>query len=260
MDTAIFVIGKLVGLALRVELWLILLLALALVLVSARRRRGAQAVLGVTLAGLVVLAYLPVGAPLLRPLEMRYPARPALDSVDGIVVLGGGEDPWAATAWDMPAFNEGGERFAAAVALARRFPNATVVFTGGSGQLSGLLHGDGREAAVAGRFFRAQGIEPERIRLERSSRTTAENATHALRRVGPSEGEVWVLVTSAFHMPRAMRSFARAGWPGLVAWPVDHRSGAFLDGIGLDLPGHMALLNTALKEHVGLLAYDVLGR
>ena len=119
---------------------------------------------------------------------------------------------------------------------------------------------DHAEAAMAAEVFRDQGIAPERVILEGQARNTAENARLSRALAAPAAGEVWVLVTSAFHMPRAMRSFEAAGWTGVVAYPVDYRTAAFRDGIGWDLAGNLAVLNTAIKEQVGQLGYQMTGR
>ncbi len=260
MDTLFFIVAKLVGGLLRPGSWVVLALAALLLALARGRVRAAAAVGTVTLVGLVALAVVPLGGLLLAPLEQRYPAQPALAGIDGIIVPGGAEDARAAARWGQVALNDGAERFTAALALARRFPNATLLFTGGSGALRGLGTPDAPNAGLAARFFAQQGIAPERLLLEGRSRNTAENAilSHAL--AAPQPGQRWVLVTSAFHMPRAMRSFRRAGWPGLVAWPVDHRSGRFADGIGWNLAGNMQQLDTALRERVGLLVYGLTGR
>ena len=109
-------------------------------------------------------------------------------------------------------------------------------------------------------FFLAQGLAPERLLFERASRNTAENAALSLALVQPGEDETWVLVTSAFHMPRSLASFEAAGWTGLVPYPVDYRSGGFGDGIGWDLARNLLTLNTAVREYIGLVAYRVTGR
>src|SRR5690606_18132335 len=149
---------------------------------------------------------------------------PALERVDGIVVLGGGEDSTASAYWQQPQLGEGADRYTAALALARQHPEAKVLFTGGSGRLRSLTGAKASEAAVAEAFFRQQGLEPERLLLEDRSRNTAENARLAFALVRPGSEETWILVTSAFHMPRALRSFQAAGWEDVVPWPVDYRS------------------------------------
>lgn len=260
MDTLFFIASKLIGALLRPDTWIVLALAVVVVAVVLNRRRLALWVGSITLAVLVALAILPFGELLLQPIERAYPAEPALGQVDGIIVLGGGEDARAGAFWGQMQLNEGGERYTAALALARRFPEARILFTGGSGALRDLAGAEASEADMAGRFFRDQGVSPERLLLEGQSRNTAENARLSLALAAPAPGETWVLVTSAFHMPRAMRSFETAGWTGLVPWPVDYRTSAFKDGMGWNLTHNLLVLNTAIREQVGQLAYRVSGR
>jgi uncharacterized SAM-binding protein YcdF (DUF218 family) len=113
---------------------------------------------------------------------------------------------------------------------------------------------------MAARFFSDQGIEPKRLLLEGQSRNTEENARLSLTLAGPAPSEHWVLVTSAFHMPRAMRSFEAAGWTGFVPWPVDYRTSTFSDGIGWNLTWNLQVLNTAIRAQVEQIAYRLSGR
>lgn len=260
MDTIFFIASKLIGALLRPDTWIVLALAVVVLAMLLNRRRIALWVSSITLALLVALAILPLGDLLLQPIERTYPAQPALDQVDGIIVLGGGEDARASAFWGQMQLNEGGERYTAALALARRFPEARILFTGGSGALRDLAGTETSEAHMAGRFFRDQGVSPERLLLEGQSRNTAENARLSLALAAPKPGETWVLVTSAFHMLRAMRSFETAGWAGLVPWPVDYRTSAFTDGMGWNLTRNLLVLNTAIREQVGQITYRLSGR
>jgi len=259
MDTLFFIASKLIGALLRPDTWIVLALAVVVLALLINRRRLALWVGSITLAVLVALAILPLGDLLLQPIERTYPAEPALGQVDGIIVLGGGEDARASTFWGQMQLNEGGERYTAALALAKRFPEARILFTGGSGALRDLAGAETSEADMAGRFFRDQGVAPGRLLLEGQSRNTAENARLSLALAAPAPGETWVLVTSAFHMPRAMRSFETAGWTGLVSWPVDYRTSAFKDGMGWNLTRNLLVLNTAIREQVGQIAYRLSG-
>jgi uncharacterized SAM-binding protein YcdF (DUF218 family) len=260
MDTSFFIASKLIGALLRPDTWIIIALAIVVLALITQRRRLALWISGLTLVTLVTLAILPLGNLLLQPIERSYPANPPLSQVDGIIVLGGGEDARASAYWGQMQFNEGGDRFAAGIALARQFPNARLLFTGGSGALRDITGASVSEASIAERFFLDQGIDPYRLLLEGRSRNTAENASFSLVLANPSPGETWVLVTSAFHMPRAMRSFEAAGWSDLVTWPVDYRTSRFTDDIGWDLTGNLQVLNTAIREQVGQLAYSLTGR
>ena len=260
MDTAFFIVSKLIGALLRPDTWIIIALAVVVLALIAQRRRLALRVASMTLLALVTLAVLPLGNLLLQPIERSYPANPPLAGVDGIIVLGGGEDARASAYWGQMQFNEGGDRFAAGLALARKFPDARLLFAGGSGALRDLAGADVSEASIAERFFLDQGIDPDRLLLEGRSRNTAENARLSLTLANPEADDTWVLVTSAFHMPRAMRSFEAAGWTGLVAYPVDYRTAGFTDDIGWNLTGKLLVLNTAIRETFGQLAYRLTGR
>lgn len=260
MDTLFFIASKLIGALLRPDTWIIVALAVVVLALLFNRRRLALWVGSITLAVLVALAIMPLGDLLLQPIERTYPAEPALGQVDGIIVLGGGEDARASAFWGQMQLNEGGERYTAALALAKRFPEARLLFTGGSGALRDLAGAEASEADMAGRFFHDQGVSPERLLLEGQSRNTAENARLSLALAAPAQGETWVLVTSAFHMPRAMRSFETAGWTGLVPWPVDYRTSAFKDGTGWNLTRNLLVLNTAIREQVGQIAYRLTSR
>lgn len=260
MDTNFFIASKLIGALMRPDSWIVLALAVVVLAVVLDRRRMAIWVGSITLAVLVALAILPLGDLLLQPIERTYQAEPALGQVDGIIVLGGGEDARASAFWGQMQLNEGGERYTAALALARRFPEARILFTGGRGALRDLAGAETSEADMAGRFFLDQGVIPERLMLEGQSRNTAENARLSLALAAMAPGETWVLVTSAFQMPRAMRSFETAGWTGLVPWPVDYRTSAFKDGMGWNLTRNLLVLNTAIHELVGQIAYRLSGR
>lgn len=255
MDTLLFIVGKLVGVLIRPESWLVFCMGLALLALLARRQRIACGILALTFAGTFLLAIFPLGDFLIRPLETRYPANPPLSNVDGIIVLGGGENAGKSAYWKQSQLNEGGERYTAALELVRRFPQARLLFAGGSSQLSDLAGGGISEGSVAQAFFLAQGLEPSRLLIEQESRNTSENAHNSVVLAQPQAGQTWVLVTSAFHMPRAMHTFTQAGWTGLVPYPVDYRSGSFADGIEWELAEHLKVLNTAVKEYAGLVVY-----
>jgi uncharacterized SAM-binding protein YcdF (DUF218 family) len=260
MDTVIFIISKVVGAFLRPDTWIILVLAMSM-LALVRGRQRVAAVLGLgLLCATITLAILPIGSLLLQPIERSFPNNPPLDAVDGVIILGGGENARASAYWEQMQLNEGGDRFAAGVILAQRFPNAKILFAGGSGLLRDVRGNLVSEASVAEAFLLDQGLAADRLLLEGRSRNTTENARLSLELVRPVPSETWVLVTSAFHMPRAMRSFEAAGWPKLIAWPVDYRTSRFSDEIGWDLTGHLQTLSTAIREWVGIVAYRVMGR
>lgn len=255
MDTAFFILSKLIGLALQVETWLVIGMVVTLAAGRFARPRLARWSGSVTLAAILAVGTFPIGDILLRPLEADFSPRTTSAQIEGIVVLGGVEDQRATAAWGDPQLNEAAERLTAAAALAIAHPEARLVFSGGSGRLRNTVLGQPDIPSIAVDFFVSMGIDPGRITWEDQSRNTTENARFSYEVAAPASGETWVLVTSAFHMGRALASFEAAGWSGIVPHPVDYRTGSFSEGIGWNLAGNLEVLNIAIKEWVGRLAY-----
>lgn len=260
MDTAFFIVAKVAGALLKVETWLLVLALIAFLAARRKNLRLAQRASGLLVTILLIIGFLPLGDVLFWSLEARVPVSRELASVDGVVVLGGGEDVQASLASGQPQLGEGGDRYVAALTLARRHPEAKLVFAGGSGRLRDVTGAEVSEASIAERIFQAQGIAPDRLSLEGRSRNTAENAKFAFEQVQPQAEETWVLVTSAFHMPRAMKSFLAAGWQGIIAHPVDYRTRSFVAGLGWNFDRNLEMLNTGIREWVGRAAYALSGR
>lgn len=245
-------LSKLVDAALMPLSWVALLMLAGLPQRSAPYRRALLAFAWILL---VALGWEPLPDALLRQLESRYPeVAPAADlrGFRGVVVLGGALEPsYLAQAHTTPVLNEAAERMTQAVALARRYPHLQIVFTGGEGDL--LAQGP-TEAARASQFFQNQGLETARVRLEDASRNTRENAEMGAQLVGAEKREPWLLLTSAWHMPRAYAAFKQAGW-NVQAYPVDFRTGSSTPWSRYSLGQSLRKWHLALHEHVGLLAY-----
>ncbi len=260
METLFFIASKTLGMAARLETWALLLMLIALFGLWRGRTRLAGWSVAILFTGTLAITLLPLGDLLLKPLESQFPARPDLTRVDGIIVLGGAEQTAAYRDWGGPQFNEAGERLIEAAMLAQRFPQAKLVFAGGSASV-GREEDTTDPSEMVRDMWITLGIDPARIILEQNSRNTAENArlTHDL--VAPKPGETWVLITSAFHMPRAYQTFTRNGWDQITPWPVDFRSGdlAGLRGIWR-LDRNLLGVNLALKEYLGTLAYRITGK
>jgi uncharacterized SAM-binding protein YcdF (DUF218 family) len=173
----------------------------------------------VSLLVLAILGLSPVGNMLIVPLENRFPSWDAARGApDGIIVLGGVID--ASSPGHQIMLNESAERLTVVPDLARRYPNARILFSGGSGALIG---DGGAEAGAAARLLESLGISLDRVTLEDRSRNTVENAVYSKLIVHPKRGERWLLVTSAFHMPRAIGVFRKVGFP-VEPYPVDWRT------------------------------------
>lgn len=237
----------------------IFLLLFALPAFLLRRRRLGGAAVTLSALVLVVSAWTSLGAIMLNTLEERFQRPAALPGhIDGIVVLGGGFEGAINLARGGFELNSGGDRFVETALLAKRFPDAKVLISGGTGAV--LLDGEG-DADTAVRFLAAFGIPRERLIIENRSRNTAENAEFSKEMANPQPGQNWLLVTSAFHMPRSMGLFRKAGFP-VIAWPSDYRTSG-REGIGLfrDNPADSLQTTTlAIREWAGLLGYWLSGR
>jgi uncharacterized SAM-binding protein YcdF (DUF218 family) len=258
VDTAFFLLSKMAWFVISPETVLILLVVTSWILLLRGATKWAKRLLGLVAVTMLVLSFLPVGEWVLYPLEMRFPANPPLPrEIDGIVVLGGGEDPVRSGFWQQAEVNDSAERFLASIMLARRYPTAKVVFSSGSGS---VLDQDHKSTDVARMLYQQQGLDLARIIFESGSRNTAENVSLSKRLVKPGRGESWVLVTSAFHMPRSIGIFCKAGW-SVIAFPVDHKTlpGHMLR-MDAGLLGNLANLSTGIKEWIGLAAYYLTGK
>jgi uncharacterized SAM-binding protein YcdF (DUF218 family) len=227
------------------------------VLVGVRR----LAIPAVAAAFLVLMlsAWTSLGALMLGPLEERFQRPQHLpEKIDGIVVLGGGFEGAINLARGGYEMNSGGDRYVEAAILARRFPSARILVSGGTGAM--LLNAEA-DADTAPRLLAALGVAPERLILENRSRNTAENAEFSKELVKPGPGETWLLVTSAYHMPRAVGLFRKVGFQ-VVPWPSDYRTSG-REGVGFFRDNEIdALQNTtlAVREWIGLIAYWLSGR
>jgi len=219
------------------HLW-ILLMVIGTVLLFTRRRRIGLGLLSLDGFLILIVALLPVGHWFITPLEDRFPRLVEMPiHVDGIIMLGGDADV---------AFAD----------LARRYPEAKLVFTGAAPpQAYGVFY----KVNDARRSSQWMGIETSRITFTPESRNTFEDVLDAKAIVHPTPTEIWILVTSAFHMPRSVGLFQAQDWR-VVAYPVGYRAGAGDVAIpNFDFTQNLTLLSVALKEWIGMIANRLLG-
>ncbi|GGC57796.1 YdcF family protein [Chelatococcus reniformis] len=237
-----------------------LLIVLAVLGLVVSRLGGRRLGGGLTAAAVLALAVLgasPLPRLMMRGLEDRFPARTAEDlgRIDGIIVLGGSVH----LARGQPKLNDAGARMTAAAALARRFPDVRIVFSGGTGQL--LRFDDDEIEADASRLLMASlGLDGPRVIYEDRSRNTRENAVFSKEAVKPRPGERWLLVTSAFHMPRSVGIFRQIGFD-VVPYPVDFHTKRRLSDWSpfATFSSGLRLADLAAKEWIGLVSYRLAG-
>ncbi|MEZ2130109.1 MULTISPECIES: YdcF family protein [unclassified Sinorhizobium] len=208
---------------------------------------------------LFLTLYTTVGPYLLQDLEERFP-RPAGDppELQCMIVLGGAFETEVTTTRGGIEMSAGGDRFVEALRLARKFPDARILVSGGDGSITGGYEGDGD---IAKRFFPIFGIGRERLVEEAQSRTTFENAVNTKELLARNGLSNCLLITSGYHMPRSIGIFRKLDIP-VTPWPTDYRTtGKVRLGLDFTQPSlnaqHMA---TAIREWMGLVGYYFAGR
>lgn len=253
-----YVLSKTVGLLSDpLTLFLLAVFLIVLALWTGRRRIAGTLATLLLLVGLGV-CFTNVGSMMLGVLETRFPRPADPPQVDGIILLGGGFSGGPSRQYGIAELNDAGDRLVETLRLAERYPDAPIVATGGLGALSGSGTSD---AILIPRFFETMGIDPARVIVEGEARNTAENASLTAALIGERypAGGTWLLVTSAFHMPRSVGVFRKAGLD-LVPWPADFRSDGHTFSFEFDDPtGRVLDVAVAMKEFVGLVAYSVAG-
>lgn len=236
---------------------LIVCLALAGLVLLVFRRPSGKIISIAALAAFVVAALSPLGNMLLTPLEQRFPGMKFPEQkIDGIIILGGSYDHVRGYLGTI-SFGENTGPMVAVADLARRYPQAKVVFSGGSAVTQSYVPA---EAIAAKQLFVSFGIDAGRILIEDRSRNTEENARLTALLVKPDAASQWLLVTNAFHMPRAMGAFRKAGF-SVTAFPVGWRTHGWRDFFwpAPSATENLRRVDVAMREWAGLIVYRLLG-
>ena len=208
---------------------------------------------------LFISLFTTTGSYFLQVLEDRFPrsAEPP-STLSCIIVLGGAFENEVMASRGGIEFNQAADRFIETALLAKRYPEARILVSGGDGSFSGAYDGD---AKASDAFFAAFGIGPDRLIREEQSRTTFENARNTQELLAANGLANCALVTSAFHMPRSVGLFRKLGLK-VTSWPTDYRtSGMVKPGFDFTQPSLNAqLTTTAVREWIGLAAYYFGGR
>lgn len=200
--------------------------------VNGRWRRLGMGLTGVVVIVLVAVGWEPGSYALLRNLETHYPPMPPAADMQryvGMVVLGGVD----------------AERRAAAIELMRQHPDMHVLFTGRGVE---VLPPSNQLAQTA-----------ERVLYASTSTNTYEDAIDSAAVPGVDFAQPWLLVTSAWHMPRAVATFRKAGW-NITPYPVDYSTGPRIRWTQNSLAEGVIRWRMVLHEYMGIVGYRVTGR
>lgn len=232
---------------------LALVAVLGFVLLTLRLRVG-TIIAAFGLAAIAIAALSPLGNMLLTPLEQRFPDGQYPTQINGIIVLGGSYDTESHSYLSTIVLGEDTEPLAVMVDLARRYPKAKIIFSGGSPEDTES------EAKIVKRYFISFGIAPDRILTEGQSQTTAENARFTADLLHPAPPSRWLLVTSGYHMPRAVGAFRKAGFD-VIAFPAGLRTHGWRDMWRPESTAtdNLRRVDIGVHEWVGLLHYKLKG-
>lgn len=238
---------------------LIALLVIGSALTSWRGKvRTARWMLVLAMLGLIAPIVLPIDRWLLSPLEQRFSAPdPMPRQVDGIILLGGAQRPTLTAYWRQPELNASAETLVTFLALARRYPQAKLVFSGGSGN---IFRQDLSEEQTVRLFLKQQSFDDTLVKYENKSRNTYENALLSQRLMRPEPGQIWLMITNARTIPRAIGAFRKLGW-NVTPIPADHTvipDGEWEPQFNLALG--FTTINEGLHEWLGLVAYYLSGK
>ncbi len=206
-----------------------------------------------------ICGFFPVGHNLVVYLERQYDLAPELPRrVDGILVLGGMFDTYLAEKTRLSAATDNIDRAFGFLELVRKYPRAKLVFSGGAGHPLQPLRTESEDMR---RFFQTIGLNPDRVLYEEKSKNTHENALYSKEMLEPDNGEKWVLVTSAYHMPRAGGVFLAQGWH-IIPYSVDPKTdGEYrLFAPQFDVSRNFELLELGMKEVLGTFVYYLNGK
>lgn len=258
VNTFFFWGSKIAWLFFSPDSFLVLIVISCLILLWAKAYQKARAMVFILSVTILIIAVFPLGDWLIYPLEKRFPTQTEFPShIDGIIVLGGAENIFTSFVRQQVELNQASERFFAFIRLARKYPDAKHIYTGGTGD---PLLQEYKGSDVAKKLFEEQGLDTSTLLFESLSRNTFENAVFTKKMINPGSGENWILITSASHMPRSLGIFHKTGWK-VIPYSVDHYTNPeALFRITWNFSGNLTMLNTALKEWTGLLVYYLTGK
>ena len=253
MNELFFYLSKLLWLIFSPDSLFVILLCICLALLMAKKYQKAQLLLIILTVCTLIISIFPIGGWLLYPLETHFKTNPKLpEKIGGIIILGGSIKPQNSAAWQQLETNDYHERLSHSIILAHTYPRAKVLFTGGNANMD---RSKPAEADFIFEHLEKNGIQKDRIIVESQARNTAENALFSKKLIQPNPNENWVLVTTAFHMPRSIGVFCKQGW-NVIPFPVDHQTiPERLFNPEFQFFSHAETITTATHEWLGLIAY-----
>tara|TARA_B100000965_G_scaffold228478_1_gene191239 strand:- start:2405 stop:3187 length:783 start_codon:yes stop_codon:yes gene_type:complete len=215
-------------------------------------------ILSIALFCILMISIFPIGKFGIYLLEKEFHFKQVYpDKIDGILILSGATDPYLSKEYNSIELNSSAERLTESIFLINKYKKAKIVFSGGSGYLRypNLDH-----AKVARKFFNKMNVNNKKIIYENKSRNTYENIVFSKKIAEPKKDEVWLLVTSASHMKRAILISQKQQWV-FIPYPVDFNQPQNVSlRPSMNFLSNLVSFQKAFHEWLGLYSYYLLGR
>jgi uncharacterized SAM-binding protein YcdF (DUF218 family) len=229
-----FMLKKVLTVALMPWSIAILLSIVALFLLYRNKAQKAKKYLIISILWTILMGWAPFSDAMLRPLESSYKRLEYVPKdVKHVLLLGGDRKR---RAWEV-------------LRLYHQRPDLTIITSGYS------LHGGLSDARKTANLLIESGIPEKSILLQEQSKTTYEEVQDIQELIGKAP---FILVTSAYHMPRSMKLFQKAGLKPISA-PTD---------FNMEESGVMTMLQShkledtehAWHEYLGMVLYRLQGK
>ena len=207
---------------------------------------------------ILFISIFPIGKFGIYLLEKEFHTRTEYPyKIDGILILSGATNPYLSNEYNSIEINGSAERLIESVFLINKHKEAKIIFSGGSGSINfnKLTH-----SKIAKKFFEKMNVDNGQIIYENKSRNTYENIVFSKKIAMPKKNESWLLVTSAFHMKRAILIAKKQNWK-LIPYPVDfYQPKQISFKPSINMFSNLSTFQMAFHEWLGLFSYYILGR
>lgn len=243
------------------DMIMMLLIAVGIVFLLFKNTKWAKRFILSACSLVLLFGIVPIGFWMLEHLENRFPPITEIPAdTKGVIVLGGSFDRMTTMGRKQTSYNLAGGRLIEFIKFTRQHPDLLRVFTGG-GALVSFHDGPGRtEAEIAKQELEAIGFDTTGMIFEDKSANTIENAINTKELIQPNPEDKWVLMTSAFHMPRSVGLFRKAGW-SVIPYPVDyHTPGRYEPYFFIGLKNNLTAWQYAIREWASMIQNYLFGR
>ena len=197
---------------------LLFILFIILILIKLKEKFRFKKIIFFIFFFFILISFFPIGKLGLKYLEKDYLTQKKIFKVDNIIVLSGSEDLLTTEVTNKLSLGPSSERLIISVKIAIENPESIIYHLGGNGYLKNK---EVTESKVAKLFYSNIGFDLNRVIFIKNSRNTIENFNSIKHENFLREKNI--LITSAFHMKRAMM-IAKKFEMNFIPYATDFRS------------------------------------